>query len=220
VAHQINNPLTTILVDTELLLADLPPDHPDREGLEAVQRAGKRALEVVRRLLTMARQQTGEETPEPQDVNATIRNTLMLVESHIRQGRIALTIDLADDLPPVAAVSGQLEDVWLNLLLNARDAVADRPDPHIGIVTRYDPARDGVEVIIWDNGSGIPPELQEQVFEPFFTTKPLGEGTGLGLHICKQVIRKCSGSINVQSAYNEGARFTIFLPAWGRQGDV
>ncbi|MGQ9851013.1 MAG: GAF domain-containing protein, partial [Aggregatilineaceae bacterium] len=220
VAHQINNPLTTILVDTELLLADLSPDHPDREGLEAVQRAGKRALEVVRRLLTMARQQTGEETPEPQDVNATIRNTLTLVESHIRQGRIALTVDLADDLPPVAAISGQLEDVWLNLLLNARDAVADRPDPHIGIITRYDPAGNGVEVVIWDNGSGIPPELQEQVFEPFFTTKPLGEGTGLGLHICKQVVRKCGGSINVQSAYNEGARFTIFLPAWGRQGNV
>lgn len=219
VAHQINNPLTTILADTELLLADLSPDHPNREGLEAVRRAGKRALEVVRRLLTMARQQTGEETSEPQDINATLRNTLTLVESHIRQGRITLTVELADGLPPVAAVPGQLEDVWLNLLLNARDAVADRPDPHIGIITRYNPAQDGVEVTIWDNGGGIPPELQGQIFDPFFTTKPTGEGTGLGLHICKQVVRKCGGSINVQSAYNEGARFTIFLPALRGEGE-
>ncbi|GAB4423210.1 MAG: hypothetical protein Kow00106_20260 [Anaerolineae bacterium] len=220
VAHQINNPLTTILVDTELLLTDLPPDHPNREGLEAVQRAGKRALEVVRRLLTMARQQTGEEAPEPQEVNATIHNTLMLVESHIRQGRIALTVELAEGLPAVAAIPGQLEDVWLNLLLNARDAVADRPNPQIGISTRYLPAEKGVEVTIWDNGIGIPPELQDQIFDPFFTTKPLGEGTGLGLHICKQVVGRCGGSIKMQSVYNEGTRFIIFLPVWRGQGKV
>ncbi len=220
VAHQINNPLTTILGDTELLLAELPSDHPSREGLEAVQRAGKRALEVVRRLLTMARQQTGDEAPELQEVNTTIRNTLTLVESHIRQGRIALTVDLADGLPPVLAVPGQLEDVWLNLLLNARDAVVNRPDPRIGISTRYLHAEGGVEVTVWDNGIGIPAEWQEQIFDPFFTTKPVGEGTGLGLHICKQVVRKCGGSIRMQSAYNEGTRFTIFLPVWRGEGGI
>ncbi len=166
----------------------------------------------------MARQQTGEEAPEPQEVNTTIRNTLTLVESHIRQGRIALTVDLADGLPPVSAVPGQLEDVWLNLLLNARDAVVNRPDPRIGISTRYLQAEGGVEVTVWDNGIGIPEQLQEQIFDPFFTTKPVGEGTGLGLHICKQVVRKCGGSIRMQSAYNEGTRFTIFLPVWRGEG--
>jgi len=219
VAHQINNPLTTILGDTELILRELPPDDPNIEPLEAVFRAGKRAHEVVRRLLTMARRQPAAESPVPLDVNDTIRNTLTLVETHIRHGRINLTAQLADDLPPVAGVQGQLEDVWLNLLLNARDAVAGQPNPHIGIETRYDPDRDGVEVTVWDNGIGIPDDVQAEIFEPFFTTKPPGEGTGLGLHICQQIVKQCGGSITVESAYNEGARFAIFLPHFNEGGD-
>jgi len=219
VAHQINNPLTTILGDTEMILADLPPDDPNREPLEAVSRAGKRAHEVVRRLLAMARQRSGDEPLEPQDVNTTIRNTLMLAETHIRHGRIALAVELADDLPLVAGVHGQLEDVWLNLLLNARDAVAGQPEPRIGIATRPSSDRAGVEILVWDNGAGIAEDLQAQIFDPFFTTKPPGEGTGLGLHICQQIVRKCGGSISVQSDYNEGACFTVFLPVYPERGE-
>jgi signal transduction histidine kinase/DNA-binding response OmpR family regulator len=214
VAHQINNPLTTILGDTEMILQDLPADDPNQEGLEAISRAGKRAHEVVRRLLTMARQQPTEGSREPLDVNETIHNTLTLVRSHIQHGNITVSIQLDDHIPPVAGLQGQLEDVWLNLLLNARDAVAHCAEPEMGISTHYDQETELVEVVVWDNGTGIPEELQSRVFEPFFTTKPAGEGTGLGLHICQQVIEKCNGTISLRSTQNKGTRFIIRLPVY------
>ncbi|MBN2305308.1 MAG: GAF domain-containing protein [Anaerolineae bacterium] len=217
VAHQINNPLTTILGDAELILSDLPVEDVNHEALEAILRAGRRAHEVVRRLLAMARKQSADDLVEALDINQTISNTLTLVKSHIQQGNVTLAILLDENLPPVMAAQGQLEDVWLNLLLNARDAVVDHNDPKIGIATKYRPGEREIEVIVWDNGIGISPEKQAQVFEPFYTTKPAGEGTGLGLHICKQIIEKCGGSISLQSTYNEGTCFTIRLPAFNRR---
>ncbi len=220
VAHQINNPLTTILGDTDLILRDLPPEDVNFESVTAISRAGKRAHEVVRRLLAMARQQNADDIAEPVSVNETIHNTLTLVESHIHHGRIALSVDLDNSLPDVQAIPGQLEDVWLNLLLNARDALAFRPDSQINILTHYVPEIESVEALIWDNGIGIPPETVNQIFDPFFTTKPPGEGTGLGLYICRQIVEKCHGSIHVQSKYNEGTRFSILLPVYHDGQDI
>lgn len=217
VAHQINNPLTTILGDTEMVLQDLSPDDPNLEPLQAVSRAGKRAHEVVRRLLAMARQRAPDDTIDEVDVNDTIRNTLTLVKGHVEQGSVTLVVDLQGDLPGVAAIRGELEDVWLNLLLNARDAVANRPDSRIGISSKRDPVNGLVRVIVWDNGVGIPKEHHGKIFDPFFTTKPVGEGTGLGLHICRQIVEKCRGSITFESEYNEGTRFVITLPVYAGQ---
>ena len=212
IAHQINNPLTTVLGDAEMLLSDTPEDDPNFEALEAIFRAGKRAHEVVRRLLAMARKQPVQDVYVPIDVNESVRNTLALVTSHVQQGNVQLTVQLEEDLPPVLGVPGQLEDVWLNLLLNARDAVAERPSPQVGISTRCASDAQHVVVEVWDNGVGIPPERQERVFEPFYTTKPPGAGTGLGLHICKQIVEKFGGSITLQSIYNRGTRFVVRLP--------
>ena len=213
VAHQINNPLTTVLGDSELILRDLPPEDRDFEAIQAIHRAGKRAHEVVRRLLAMARQQQpADERLEMLNINETILNTLTLVKSHILHVNIALSVELDDDLPLAVGVRDQLEDVWLNLLLNARDGVADCPNPQIGIQTMVDHHHDAVKVTIWDNGVGIPSDIQQRIFEPFYTTKPAGEGTGLGLHICRQIVEKCRGSIRLESAYNQGTRFEIYLP--------
>ncbi len=220
VAHQINNPLTTVLGDTELVLSDMPRDNPNRESLEAVHRAGKRAHEVVRRLLTMARQQSPDETRVALSANESISNTLTLVKTHIRQGGVTLCLELAEDLPMVSAIQGQLEDVWLNLLLNARDAVAGRLEPEIGVSSAYDPELKTVVVTIWDNGMGIPEAVRAQIFEPFFTTKPAGEGTGLGLYICHQIVEKCGGNIRMQSVYNEGTRFLVSLPIYQPEQSV
>ncbi|MCD4684693.1 MAG: HAMP domain-containing histidine kinase, partial [Anaerolineae bacterium] len=198
-------------------LHDVPPDDPAYESVTAILRAGKRAHAVVRRLLGMARQQPAEEVRMALDVNTTVQNTLMLVKSHIQQGRVALDVDLTDALPPIHGMQGQLEDVWLNLLLNARDAVVERPRPQIGIRTGLSDDGTQVEVMVWDNGTGIPLSQQAQVFEPFFTTKPPGEGTGLGLHICKQIVVKCNGSIKLQSTYNQGTRFIIHLPVYTKR---
>jgi two-component system NtrC family sensor kinase len=214
VAHQINNPLTTVLGDTELVLGDLSPDDPNLESLQAIYRAGKRAHEVVRRLLTMARQQSPNEQRVSLDVNETINGTLMLVKSHVVHGNVALSVDLEDNLPVVLGTQGQLEDVWMNLLLNARDAVSQRAQPEIGIASTYDRSQDQIMVTISDNGTGIPADMQSRIFEPFFTTKPAGEGTGLGLHICRQIIEKCGGTIYVQSEHNQGTRFIIYLPVF------
>lgn len=218
VAHQINNPLTTILGDTELMLQDISSSDANREALEAILRAGKRAHEVVRRLLTMARQQSSEDPGLTLlDTNTTIQNTLTLVKSHIQQGNVELVVDLQEDLPPILGSQGELEDVWLNLLLNARDAVANRPNPRISIRTRYDEEQQKIRVTIEDNGIGIPEDVQQHVFDPFFTTKPAGEGTGLGLHICHQIIEKCSGRMSFASRYNEGTKFVVRLPVYTRR---
>jgi signal transduction histidine kinase/CheY-like chemotaxis protein len=217
VAHQINNPLTTVLGDTELVLRDLSPNDPNAESLEAVLRAGKRAHEVVRRLLTMARQQPTDEQRGPLNVNETITNTLMLVKGHVEHGNVALTADLDDNLPLVVGIQGQLEDVWLNLLLNARDAVAECAQPEIGISSTYDREQEHVVITVSDNGTGIPEDMQSRVFEPFFTTKPAGEGTGLGLHICRQIVEKCGGNISLQSIHNEGTRFIVHLPVFRKE---
>lgn len=209
IAHQINNPLTTILGDTELLLTDHHEGDRDWESLQAIYRAGRRAYEVVHRLLGMAYQVTDEDIPDLMDVNTTINNTLTLVGSHIRHHMIDLQVNLADGLPLAYGLRGQLEDVWLNLLLNARDAVKDRPSPTIGIESYLQD--DKVTVVVWDNGPGITLENQERVFEAFFTTKSRGEGTGLGLHICRQVVDKCGGQITIQPNEPHGTQMIVSL---------
>ncbi len=212
VAHQINNPLTTVLVDTQILLADKEEGDPDLESLEAVLRGGKRAHEVVRRLLAMARHSTEDVKPEAMDINETINNTLSLVHSHVQSAGAKLVVELAEQLPLANGLRGQLEDVWLNLILNARDAVSDCDKPTIGIHSYLSADKHWVCVNVWDNGMGISPDNQETIFDAFFTTKEAGKGTGLGLHICRQVVEKCAGHITVDSHSPQGALFTVSLP--------
>lgn len=213
VAHQINNPLTTILVDTEMMLLDESPDSRNYESLTAVSRAGKRAAGVVRRLLATARP-TEEDAPiERIDVLDTIEGTLSLVRNHIEQDNIRVVPQLpAESFPPVLAVQGQIDDIWLNLLLNAHDALAGRPGAEIGIQAEYLSEDAAIEVIVWDNGPGIPTHILDEIFKPFFTTKPVGEGTGLGLHICRQVIERVGGTIMAENTPEGGAYFTVRLP--------
>ncbi|GIL09387.1 MAG: hypothetical protein BroJett033_8980 [Chloroflexota bacterium] len=213
VAHQINNPLTTILVDTELMLLDEPPDSRDYRSLIAISRAGKRAASVVRRLLATARPVEENAPVEPIDVVDTIEGILSLVKSHIEQDSIRIVARLPEaSIPPVLAVQGQLDDIWLNLLLNAHDALAGRENARIGIEAAYTPEDSCVDVVVWDNGPGVPEAIRQDIFEPFFTTKPVGEGTGLGLHICRQVVNRVGGSISVDNASEGGARFLVRLP--------
>ncbi len=213
VAHQINNPLAAIMMDTEMMLQDTPPDSPNYASLQTISRAGKRASGVARRLLAIARPTDPEAPTVPIDVIDTIEGVLSLVKSHIERDRIQIVARLpAEKLPPVWAGQGQLDDVWLNLLMNAHDALMGREGAQIGIETSYLPSDDHIDVVVWDNGPGIPDHIKNEIFEPFFTTKPVGEGTGLGLHICRQVVERVGGSISVESKYNEGTRFLVRLP--------
>jgi signal transduction histidine kinase len=213
VAHQINNPLTTILVDTELMLLDEAEDSRNFRSLQAISRAGRRAASVVRRLLATARPSEENAPIEPIDVVDTIEGILSLVRPHIEQDRIRIVPRLPnEDLPPVWTSQGQLDDIWLNLLLNAHDALIGCDDAQIGIEVEYQPSQEFLDVIVWDNGPGMPASVRAEIFQPFFTTKPVGEGTGLGLHICKQVVERIHGSISVDSVEGEGTRFLVRLP--------
>lgn len=213
VAHQINNPLTTIMVDSEMMLLDENPDSQNYKSLQAIHRAGKRASGVARRLLAISRPDDPEAPPERIDVVETIQGVLSLVKAHIERDHITIEADLPDEpLPSVWAVQGQLDDIWLNLLLNAHDALMGQENAKMGISASYEPAAQDLQVVVWDNGPGIPEKIINSVFQPFFTTKPVGEGTGLGLHICKQTAERAGGSISVQSAPGQGARFLVLLP--------
>jgi signal transduction histidine kinase len=209
VAHQINNPLTTILGDAEMLMQDLPEGHTGHESAAAVFRAGQRAKTVVDRLLHLARPATHT---QPLDVNSTIQAALDLVSGRLQATGNRLAVDLASELPVVDALPGQLEDVWLNLLMNAHHAQQDGEPGTIGVSSAL--VRDGlaIEVTVWDTGTGIPPEDLERVFDPFFTTKPRDMGTGLGLYICKQIVNQHKGHISITSELGQGTRVSVRLP--------
>lgn len=215
VAHQINNPLTTIVVDAEMMLQDEPKDTPNYHSLEAILRAGKRASGVARRLLAVSRPNDPEGKTEAIDVIDTIKGVLSLVKSHIERSRIRIVADLpVVPYPPVLAVPGQLDDIWLNLLINAHDAIvsAGQENGEIGVKILSSATDDVLDVVVWDNGPGIPENIKNQIFRPFFTTKRVGEGTGLGLHICRQVAERVGGQITVESTVGQGTRFLVRLP--------
>ena len=214
VAHQINNPLTTIIVDTELLLEGQQVTEPVRESLDSIMRAGKRAKGVVRRLLATARIAPAQEALEPVQVVTTIEDTLALVRPHFAREHIEVLAAFPEgEMPPVLSAPGELDDVWLNLLLNAHDAVVGRDEPRIAIEMVYAPGDSVIVVYVRDNGPGVPAEIAEEIFKPFFTTKPMGHGTGLGLHFCQQVVDRVGGVIAVESYAGAGTLFTVRLPA-------
>lgn len=213
VAHQINNPLTTIIVDTELMLADEPSDSLNYKSLTAIARAGKRAANVARRLLAIARPTDANTPPELIDVVDSVRGVFSLVQTHIERGSVRIATDFPQEpIPPVAAIKGRLDDIWLNLMMNAYDALANREGGRLHVAVKYFEDESCIRVTITDNGPGIPDEIKSAIFSPFFTTKPVGEGTGLGLHVCREVVENVGGEISVESEPGKLTRFTVQLP--------
>ncbi len=208
VAHELNNPLTAVIANTQLIRRDMGDCSEHRESLELIERAGKRAQEVVRDLLNFARQERWEYNLV--DVNASIRHALSLIERQWSASNINLQMELAEGLPPVRGNGDRLQSVWLNLLVNARDALEGKPGS-VTIRSRHE--QDVVVVQVVDDGVGIPPASQTKVFEPFFTTKHPGRGTGLGLATCYRIVKQHSGTIQIDSQPNEGTTVTVELPA-------
>ena len=214
VAHQINNPLTTIIADAELMLLDEDESSPRYKSLKTIVNSGKRAANVARRLLAISRPIDPEASPDLVDVVETLREMLSLLQTHFeRRKNITVTVSFPDEpLPPVMAVRGQLDDIWLNLLMNAYDVLIDQADGQIEVGVYYDRVGRTIDVSIRDNGAGISDDIRDQIFSPFFTTKPPGEGTGLGLHISQEMVRNVGGHIRVESVPGEGTCFTVHLP--------
>lgn len=208
-AHDVNNQLTVVLGQLELCTETLGPGHPAAHQLEQARRATQRCAEVTRALLTYSR--AGRmDLPGPVDPNALVRGLAAFL-GRVLGGRIALEVDLASGLMAVNGQAVQLEQVVLNLALNARDAM-----PEGGTLTLR--TRPGAEpgwvlIEIADTGIGMTPEVQARIFEPYFTTKAPGKGTGLGLVMAYGIIRSHGGRLEVVSAPGQGSTFTLHLPA-------
>ncbi|GJM41516.1 MAG: hypothetical protein DHS20C20_17980 [Ardenticatenaceae bacterium] len=214
VAHEINNPLTAINANAEMLKMFIPEDDENYEAVDLIARAGDRATKVVRGLLDFARQEHYNLTTG--DVNNSIQQTLDLIRYQLHSANAEIVQTMANDLPSIVGSWEHLKSVWLNLIINARDAVNQLPqNRQISITTRLDTEKEYVQVIVQDNGKGMSEAELVHIFEPFYTTKDPGKGTGLGLATCHRIIEQHGGEINVVSAPNEGATFIIRLPVNG-----
>jgi PAS domain S-box-containing protein len=208
-AHEINTPLTGISSYTQMLIDETVQDDPRRRVLQKIENQTRRAAGITGSLLDLARPEgTAAETL---DLNVVINDVLQLFDPQVRRSGVRVHASLADDLPPVLGNKGKLQQVILNLLLNALDALGG--DGNI-TVTSFE--RDGRVVIeVSDDGSGIAEEDLPQIFDPFFTTKGRGKGTGLGLSICYGIVKEHNGEIHVESNIGRYTRFTVELPALG-----
>jgi PAS domain S-box-containing protein len=211
VAHEINTPLTGVSSYTQMLLGMLAETDPKHALLQKIRRQTDRATGIVNNLLNFSR--TGGVTDFAEvDLNRVLEDTLQLLEPQFRQSRVEIMRECADDLPRVQGNAGKLQQVFTNLLLNARDAIPD--GGRITLRTSTD-ERDLVNVEVLDTGIGIAPENVARIYDPFFTTKGVGRGTGLGLAVSYGIVQEHSGHIAVESAPGRGTTFRITLPTAG-----
>jgi len=214
VAHELNNPLATILSWAERLSAGPTLDDSVRRGLEIIFGESERAARIVRNLLTFARKR--QTTRGMVDVNKVIRETLALRSYEQRVSNIAVIDALAAGLPPVFADGHQLQQVLLNLVINAEQAMLSAKGRGTLVVrTWHDPDQESVVLEINDDGPGIPDDVQPKIFDPFFTTKEVGKGTGLGLTVAYAIVQEHGGRIRLESRPGSGASFYVELPVTG-----
>ena len=206
VAHEINTPLTGISSYTQMLLEESAADDPRREALRKIELQTNRAAEITGSLLNLARpEEAGFERVECEH---TIREVVQLFEPQIRGRGIALELDIEDGLPAIPGDKGKLQQVLLNLLMNARDAV--QSGGTIKLAGRVTEGK--IEMLVEDDGIGIAEEDLGSIFDPFFTTKGRGRGTGLGLSITYGIVAEHGGEIHVESQPGEFTRFRVELP--------
>jgi two-component system, cell cycle sensor histidine kinase and response regulator CckA len=214
VAHELNNPLATILSWAERL-AERPGDDKTRRGLDVIRSESERAARIVRNLLTFARKR--QTTRLMVDLNEVIRETLVLRAYEQRINNIQVTQALAAAVPKVFADSHQIKQVILNLVINAEQAMlAASGRGSLTIRTWHDAERGSVVFEVQDDGPGISEERQAKIFDPFYTTKEVGKGTGLGLSVAYAIVQEHGGRIWVSSTRGAGASFFVALPVGGQ----
>jgi two-component system NtrC family sensor kinase len=207
VAHEVNTPLAVISNYTQMLARQLPPDDPRHTLVDKIVKQTFRASEIVNNLLNFSR--TGGAEFAEVNLNSVVEETLSLVSHPLRTARINIIKTLADPLPPVLGSANRLQQVFLNLFLNARDAM-----PNGGMLEIRSQANNGsVEIEITDTGVGISHEYVNRIFDPFFTTKGANRGTGLGLSVSYGIIKEHAGKIDVRSTAGKGTSFHLEFPA-------
>jgi two-component system NtrC family sensor kinase len=214
VAHEINNPLAVILQKTGWM-EDLLEEEQFQESknveefktsIRKIEEHVERARKVVHNMLGYARRM--EPRQEDVDINDTVTQTISILDNYARINNIEIRLDLSPDLPIIASDQAQLQQVFLNLISNAIDAIGREGL----IVVKSLRSGDEIHVSVADNGPGIPEELQRKVFDPFFTTKASGKGTGLGLWVSYSIVEKMGGTITVNSKAGGGSLFTVKIP--------
>ncbi len=208
VAHEVNTPLTGISSFTQMLLEGADPADPKTVLLEKIERQTFRAAKIVNGLLNLSRPGTAGGERTAVDLNLIVTDVFSLLEHQFEVGRIKVRRELSDSPVLVPGIEHQLQQVFLNLFLNARDAMPR--GGWLSVTTRVDGGRAIAEIA--DTGSGIPAEQLARIYDPFFTTKSIGRGTGLGLSITYGIVQEHDGTIHCDSAVGKGTRFTLTLP--------
>jgi two-component system NtrC family sensor kinase len=210
VAHELNNPLASVLGFADFLAeaGQLPPNLV--EPVRVLQHEAQRAAGIVKNLLTFARRQ--DQDRRRLDLGPVLQRTLALLRNELVGLKVESRLLIEPNLAPVHGSPNQLQQVFVNVINNAAQAIATTGRAG-NVDIRAHLWLDGIAVEVADDGPGIPEDMQQRVFEPFFTTKPPGEGTGLGLSICQGIVREHGGRITVKSTPGQGATFTIELPA-------
>jgi two-component system NtrC family sensor kinase len=207
VAHEVNTPLAVISNYIQMLAKQMPEGDPKQAIIEKIVKQTFRASEIVNNLLNFSRTGAGEASDV--DVNRVVEETLSLVAHPLKTSQIQIVKQLGDPLPAVRGSANKLQQVFLNLFLNARDAM-----PSGGMLEVRTAAHNGsVEIEVADTGAGIPREHIHRIFDPFFTTKGVGRGTGLGLSVSYGIIKEHSGKIDVRSTPGKGTSFHVEFPA-------
>jgi signal transduction histidine kinase/ActR/RegA family two-component response regulator len=219
VAHELNNPLTSIIGFAHILQRSNPDDQSQKD-LEKILAQARRASGIVRGLLDFARQRPPEQ--KPVQINAVLNSTLELMAYELRTHNIEWSANFSPDLPLTMADPYQLQQVFVNLVNNAHQAMSEtHRGGHLTVTTQLGPSTfiqrqnetgPVIRVIIQDDGPGIPPELLPSVFDPFFTTKSVGQGTGLGLSVCHGIVSEHGGHIWAESESGQGATLFVEFP--------
>ncbi|OGB99930.1 MAG: hypothetical protein A3G35_06725 [candidate division NC10 bacterium RIFCSPLOWO2_12_FULL_66_18] len=209
VAHQLNNPLS-VVTGRAALLREAAGGGPLAEQAERIVQAAERCARIVKNFLALARQWPPERAQV--DLNKVVTDAVDSLASPLREDSVEVALDLGSDIPTLSADPHQLHQVLVNLISNAHHATLHTAPPRrVTLGTRYDPPRGCVTLTVADSGPGIPPELEGRIFEPFFTTMAPGEGTGLGLALCRGIVEEHRGSITVERP-SQGAVVVVTLP--------
>jgi len=209
IAHEVKNPLAGILGCAQLSLMEIEEDTPVYQNVKLIEKETERCKTIIENLLKFARQEKA--IFEPTDINAVVTDAGAIVNHQLEVNQVKLIQDLSDKLPTIRGNANQLQQVFMNLFMNAQHAMEGEPGT-VTVKTRRTPD-ERIEIVVSDTGPGIPAEIQSKLFEPFFTTKPTGEGTGLGLSVSFGIVQDHEGKIEVDSEPGEGATFRISLPA-------
>ncbi len=211
VAHELNQPLMVIRGYTQILLSNHQNDPELKDSLKRIEGQTTRMMKIIQHLRNFSRGSTGMK--EPLSINQIIENAFTLLNQQLKAHNIEVIKELTQDLPQIMADANQLEQVIINLIVNARDALDQKGGGEIKVVSRFKKP-DKVEILFSDTGIGMPPHIKNHIFEPFFTTKEAGKGTGLGLSISHRIIKDHRGDISVTSTEGKGTTFVLTFPVY------